>query len=284
VTVSPTSAPPAGVDRLVGPLHVPRVQRERSPTETARYLKDVTLHLVGRQLAARYRRSLFGWLWALAPAVAQLAVVNFVFTKVIPVGVADYAPFLFVGIIAWGWLATSLTLAAGSIEARRDLVMRPGFPTALLPLVSTLVALVDFVLALPVLFVLLALYGTLTPAALFLPVILAIELLLIIGISWLAAPINVFFRDVGHLVGVLLLLGYFLTPIFYAREQAPSSFSVLYELNPMAHLIDAQRAVLLDGELPAFGSLALVAAAAAAIAAAGYAVFALVRHALVDQL
>lgn len=269
------------------PLRAPafRVGPWGSPAPSrARYLAELTIHLVARQLSSRYRRSLLGWLWALALPVAQLAVFNLVFTQIVPVGVRDYPAFLFIGIIAWAWLATSLTLAASSIESRRDLVLRPGFPTPLLPVVATIVALVDYVIALPLVLGLVAVYAGMSPAVLLLPVLLLIQLVLLVGLGWLVSPLNVFFRDVAHVVGLALLLGYFLTPIFYSRASTPSSLSLVFELNPMARLIDAQRSILLDGRLPAAGPLLAVAGGAVLVAGAGYAVFALIRPSLPDQL
>jgi lipopolysaccharide transport system permease protein len=82
----------------------------------------------------------------------------------------------------------------------------------------------------------------------------------------------------------VVLLGFFLTPVFYSREQAPESYGALYDLNPMAQLLDAYRAVLLDGSLPAFGSLALVALAGITVFAAGLGVFISVRQSLPEQV
>jgi lipopolysaccharide transport system permease protein len=260
-----------------------RPARRRTGTRAV-YLKDVCLHLVSRQLSARYRRSLLGWLWALAPPFAQLAVFYFVFTQVIPTTIDDYVAFLFIGIVTWGWFATGLTLAATSVESRRDLVTRPGFPTALLPLVAVAVAFVDYMLTLPVLLVVVALSTGLHATAMLLPVLLAIQFVLIVGIGWVVAPVNVFFRDVGHLVGVVVLLGFFLTPVFYSREQAPDSYDPFYDLNPMAQLLDAHRAVLLDGSLPGLGTLVLVALAAVVAFGVGLGVFMSVRESLPEQV
>ena len=248
------------------------------------YARDVALHLVGRELSSRYRRSLLGWLWSLAPPLTQLAVFHFVFTRVIPLDVPHFAVFLLTGTLAWNWLSTGLTLAASSLEVRRDLVLRPGFPTVLLPLVSVLVGLVDYALALPVLLVAVAFATGLTPEALLLFPLLAVQLLLTAGVAWLVAPLNVYFRDIRHLVGMALMLGFWLTPVFYTRAQVPERFSVIYDFNPMAHLIDAQRTVLLDGAVPAGGPLALVSVASLAVFAAGLAVFLRVRHALPEQM
>ena len=120
------------------------------------YLYDVLVHLVRTELASRHRGSLLGWLWALGPPLFQLLATYFVFTKVIPLDVPNYPVFLLCGILSWTWFARSVGEGVVSLEMRRELVVRPGFTTWLIPLVSVIVALVDFLLALPVLLVALA--------------------------------------------------------------------------------------------------------------------------------
>lgn len=248
------------------------------------YLWDVSLHLVRREFAARHRDALLGWLWAIAPPLLQLVVTNFLFTKIIPLGVKNYPVFLLAGILTWSWFARSLSYASMSLEASRDLVRRPGFPTGVLPLVAVLIGLVDYLLALPILLVTLVATSGLHWSALLLPGLLAIQLVFATGIAWTIAPLQVFFRDVAHMTGIVTMLGYWVTPVFYRQGQVPGRFHLIYELNPMAHLIEAQRSVLLDGSLPAASPLLAVAGAAIVVAAGGYAVFRSLRDLVPDQL
>ena len=248
------------------------------------YLKDVTLHLVGRELATRYRRSLLGWLWSLAPPLLQLAIFHFVFTRLIPLNVENFALFLLTGILAWNLFSTGLSLATGSLERHRNLVLKPMFPTFVLPFVYVLVGFVDYLVALPVLLIAIAVTTGLDMTALVLPVLLAVQLLLTVGLGLVFAPLNVFFRDVAHFVGLGLMLGFWLTPVFYTRSTVPDRFSLVYDLNPMAHLIEAQRNVLLYGVSPSLKSLALVALGSLVVFAAGAALFARSRQTLPEQL
>jgi lipopolysaccharide transport system permease protein len=251
---------------------------------SARYLRDLTLHLVGRALARRHRRSLFGWAWSLALPVAQLAIFSLVFGRILPLNVHNYAAFLFVGISSWTWFSTSTTLAVGSLEGNRSLVLRPRFPAAILPVTAVLTGLVDYLFALPVLLVILGIQVGLSWSVLALVPLAAIQLLLCAAVAWIVAPLNVFFRDVQHAVTIALLLGFYLTPVFYEPSAAPSSLSWIYTYNPMARLIEAQRAILLDGTWPKAGPLILLALVLLAAAAAGFAAFRRVQHRLPDEL
>ena len=100
----------------------------------------------------------------------------------------------------------------------------------------------------------------------------------------LLAPLQVFVRDVRQVVTMAIGLGFWLTPVFYRRTQVPDSLSWLYDINPMARLIEAIRAVLLVGVLPSLEDVGVVAAAAAIALALGWAVFTRLRDAVPEQL
>lgn len=265
--------------RRTAASHRPRVDRARLA-----YLKDLTLHLARRELAIRHRGSLLGWLWSLLPALLLLLVTYFLFTRVIPLGVENYPVFLLVGILAWTWFAGGLRAATGSLEAGRNLVLRPGFPTMLLPLVATLVDLVDYLIALPILFGALALTTGVTVESLLLPVLLVIQLFLVVGLGLVVAPLQLFFRDIRQFVLMAVGFGFWLTPIFYRERQVPETFKPLYDVNPMAHLIEAQRGILLDGAMPPALSTLAVGLVSVFVLVCGCAVFSALRHSLPERL
>ena len=258
--------------------------RPRRGAYSTRYLGDLTTHLVGRALARRHRRSLFGWAWSLALPVAQLAIFSLVFNKILPLNVPHYAAFLFIGITTWTWFSTSATLAVGSLEGNRSLVLRPRFPAAVLPVTAVLTGLVDYLFALPVMVVILALQVGLSWSVVALVPLAAVQLLLCLTVAWVVAPLNVFFRDVQHAVTIALLLGFYLTPVFYEPGAAPSSLSWIYTYNPMARLIEAERTILLDKTWPQAAPLVVLTLVLLAAAAAAFAAFRRVQHRLPDEL
>lgn len=248
------------------------------------YLRDVTLHLVRRELALRYRGTALGWVWSLVPVVLQLSVTQFLFTRVIPLGVPNYPVFLLVGLLAWNHFAGALRMSTSSLEISRNLVLRPGFPTMLLPLVAVLVDFFDYIIALPILFAALALTTGIHVEAALLPVLLLIQLLLSAGIGLLLAPLQLFFKDIRQIVLLVLTLGFWLTPVFYKQRQVPAAFKPIYQANPMAHLIEAQRLILLEGRMPSAVALGLVALAAVLAIGLGCAVFSVVKSSLPEKL
>jgi ABC-type polysaccharide/polyol phosphate export permease len=245
---------------------------------------DVTLQLVRVELAARDRGSVLGWLWSLGPPAFMLAATYFLFTRVFPLDIQNYPVFLLAGILPWTWFSRSLSESTTSLENRRELVLRPGFRTELLPVVAVVVGLVDYLIALPVLLLAIGLTTGLHVEALLLPVLLLLQLAFCVGLGLMLAPLQVFFRDVRQLVGMVVALGFWFTPIFYRRTQVPESLSWLYEINPMAHLIESFRAILIAGTVPSLEDVGIVAAAAAIALVLGGAVFARLRHAVPEQL
>lgn len=241
-------------------------------------------HLVRVELASRHRGSALGWLWALGPPLLQLGATYFVFTRVLPLDIPDYPVFLLVGILAWTAFARSVGDGTSSLEARRELVFRPGFATELLPISAVLVGFVDYLLALPVLVVALAFTtGVHATWGLLLPV-LAVQIVFCAGLALLLAPLQVYLRDVRQLVGIAVAVGFWLTPVFYRRSQVPEEISWIYDVNPMQYLLEAQRQLLIAGTLPDALPLVAVGLASLGIFAAGFAVFSRLRDSIPEQL
>lgn len=254
--------------------------------DSVRYLWDLLLELVSRDIRLRFKRSLLGILWSLVTPLVQLVVLRFVFTTIVPLDIPDFTAFLFIGLIVWAWLQSSLDQAATSIVDNGELVRLAGFPIAILPVVTVAANLIELVLALPVLGVFLWNAGgsPLSPALLLLPLLLAIQFLLLLGVAYLVAALQVTFRDIKHLLGIALMLGFYLSPVFYQVHQVPPRFAVVYTLNPMVHLLGAYRDVLLRGTVPQAGPLLGVALASVVLLIVGYRLFARTSASFVDEL
>jgi ABC-type polysaccharide/polyol phosphate export permease len=250
----------------------------------ARRLVQLTMHLALREVAARHRFTTLGWLWPLARQLAQFAVLLLIFTSVVDLDIPDYPAFLLTGLVAWSWFSNGLTDGTASLVAHRHLLFRPRCPAAVLPVASASVALVDALIALPVLLGIVAANGELAPSILFLPVLVVIQILLVCGLAWLTAAASVYLRDITQIVVVGLLLLFYLTPVFYETARVPDGYEWVIRLNPLTPLLDGYRDVLVEGRLPPAGPVAAVAAGAVAAAATGLAVFQRLRRGFVGEL
>lgn len=257
-----------------------------SPRSTAsrRQLAELVLHLARRQLTSAHRFTLLGWLWPLARQLAQLAVLVFLFSNVLDLGIEHFATFVFAGLLVWSWFAAAASAATASIASGRHLVFSPRFPSIALPLVAVAVPLVDTLVALPVLLVMVALEGTLSPAVLVLPLLLALQFALTAGLVLITSALNVFVRDVQNLVGVGLLLLFYLTPVFYGLKSVPARFHAYLQLNPLTSLVTAVRDVLLEGRLPAAADVGRVLVASFVLLGIGVWLFRRLEPRFVDEL
>jgi lipopolysaccharide transport system permease protein len=233
----------------------------------------LVVHLTARALRSSHHLTLLGWGWPVARQLAQLAVLVFIFGKVLKLHIENYPVFVFVGLMAWTWFAGAISGAASSVLTQRHLVMQPRLPSSVLPIVAIAVPLVDVLFALPVLVLMLGLSTGLGWGLLACPLLLAVQFALLAGLGWLVAGISVFFRDVPNLIAVALLVLFYLTPVFYERSRVPERFRWVLDLNPLTTIIEAYRSLLLGTPGPGAVRLAAVTAASLALAVLGQLAF-----------
>ncbi len=249
------------------------------------YIRDVLRELVARDIKLRYKGSVLGMVWSLLIPLAQLGVFYLVFRFVLPMQIPHYASFIFSGLLVWNWFQTSLCEAAGVITNSRELVKRPGFPIIILPIVTVSTNLLHFLLALPILLFVLRMGGTtLEPVVFVLPLVIVLQFIFTLSLAYLAAAINVLFRDTQHLLGIGLQLLFFLTPIFYSIRTIPASYQPFYQLNPMTHLVEAYRAILLQGHAPDWLPLVILSVCALGLLALGFQIFLQMSYRFVEEL
>jgi lipopolysaccharide transport system permease protein len=246
--------------------------------------RELAVHLALRQLASRHRFSALGWAWPLLRQLAQLGVLLLIFQAILDLEIEDYAAFLFTGLVAWTWFSSGVQEGTEALLAQRHLLLRPRCPAQVLPVVPVIAALADALIALPILLVMVAANGGIGAAALLLPLIAAVQLALMLGIAWITSAANVYLRDVAQIVAVALTLLFYLTPVFYSLEQVPEDYRWVFDLNPLAVLIQAYRDVLGGEQLPSLVPLVEVAGVAALVALVGFAFFARQRRDLIDEL
>ena len=249
------------------------------------YVRDLLLTLVGRDLTLRYKRSVLGIAWSLLTPLAQLGVYYLIFNVLLPLNVPNYLSFLFIGVLVWSWFQGSLLQATSVIVENRELIKRPGFPRAVLPAVTVASYLIHFLLAMPILLVLLALAGIpFTSAILALPLLIVIQFILTLSLAYFTATLYVPFRDTQHLLGVLLNLLFFLSPVFYQSSALPAQYQTLFHLNPMVRLLESYRGIFLDGRWPDGMNLLLLTVPAMVALILGYYVFRKASDHLIDHL
>jgi homopolymeric O-antigen transport system permease protein len=252
--------------------------------DRSRHLGELVLHLTRRQLQSAHRFTLLGWLWPVVRQLTLLAVLVLIFSSVLDLGIEDYALFVFSGLIVWTAFAAGVSAASGSVVNARHLVYTPAFPNPALPLVAVAAPLVDLLVALPVLLVMLVAEGRLHDTALLFPALLILQYGLTAGVALVVSATNVLFRDVNNIVGLFLLLLFYLTPIFYGVRNVPEHLHWVLDVNPMAAQVEATRAVLLEGTAPAWQDLVMLGVVVPALLVLGWWVFRRLEPRFVDEL
>lgn len=253
------------------------------------------LTLVLRELRARYRGSFLGFLWSFLNPLLLMLVYVLVFAVYLRVPMEHYAIFLFTGLLPWLWFSSSLGHATGVIVGSGALVKRILFPAEVLPLVSVLSNLVNFLLSLPLLFLFLLAFGVRPgPMLAFLPLLLTLQLLLTVGLALPLAALNVYLRDVEQILSNVLVLLFFLSPILYPVSTVPGSLRLgdlltiplrpLYFLNPVAGLVQGYQNIIFFGREPHWIHLGMVTAFAVVALWGGYWVFDRLRDSLAEAV
>jgi ABC-type polysaccharide/polyol phosphate export permease len=248
--------------------------------------------LVARELKARYRGSVLGFFWTFVNPLLLLGIYTFVFTVVLSGTRAGtrpepYALFLFCGILPWTWFQSSLLESCSVLIAGGNLIRKVLFPAEILPIVTVFTGLVNFCFGL-VVFAGVALYfgqPIVSPDLVWLPVVIAVQLALTLGLSLMLSSLTVHFRDVRDLLGNLLTLWFWGTPILYTVAEVPERFRTIFLLNPFTHLAVAYQEVLFfDGPFTSWPQLLGLGAVALLVLAAGYFVFDRLRDTLVEEV
>ncbi len=209
--------------------------------------------LVVKELKLRYRGSILGFFWSFLNPLLLMAVYALVFSVYMRIQMEHYPVFMFCGLLPWIWFSASLLEGVNSIVGRGDLITKAFFPPQILPMVTLLSNLINFLLSLPILFIFLWASHVIPEWPLItLPLILLAQLLftfwLVLGLSaW-----YVHFRDLTHILGNLLTLWFFVCPIIYPLKQIPERFRFLVDFNPMALMTLMYQDVFFYNRFPNF--------------------------------
>jgi len=247
--------------------------------------------LVARELKARYRGSVLGFLWTFINPLLLLLVYTFVFGVVMPgaraSGVEPYSLFLFCGLLPWTWFSSALLESCTTLTGSGGLLRKVMFPAEVLPIVTVLTGLVNFLLGLCIV-VAFAIYSgapVFTPDLVWLVPTILVQLVLTVGLALLLSSLSVHFRDIRDLLGNALTLWLFATPIIYPYAQAPERYRWLLDLNPFTHLAVAYQAILFSPAPYVDGRrLAGLGVVAVAVFALGYAVFDRLRDTFAEEV
>ncbi len=221
--------------------------------------RELIRNLVLRDLRARYKGSALGYLWTQLAPLGMMLVYVLVFGLLLPGSIAMFPIFLIVALLPWNFTAEAVTGGARSVIDNAALIKKVYFPREVLPLTAVFSSMVNYLLSLPVMLLLMIAVQLLTIGRLnfawtfaYLPVLLIIQVIMLAGMALFLGAVAVFFRDVVHLVGILVSIWFFLTPVIYPLGVFGDGLAarLVRWLNPMASLIEFYREILYGNPVP----------------------------------
>jgi len=196
--------------------------------------RELLFSLTKKELKVKYRGSALGFFWSLLNPILTMLVYTFVFSIVLRAGIKDFAIFLICALLPFNFLSNSVNYGTGSIIGNSNLVNKIYFPREIIPLSVVFANLINFLLELIALFIVLAVMGYKFYIYLYLlPLVIFVQIFLVAGLTLLVSALNVFFRDLQHLVTILMMVWFFGTPIIYPLSMVPEKFQFIIRANPM---------------------------------------------------
>jgi len=243
--------------------------------ELYRY-RELLWRWILREIGVRYKQSLLGAAWAILQPLTMMAVFTVVFSFLarVPTDGVPYPVFSYVALLPWTFLTTSISFGVPSLVNNLNLVTKIYFPREILPLGAIGASFLDFLIATTIFLPMLLFYRIpFSWTVAWVPLLVVLQIVLMIGATLLGSAVIVRYRDVRFIVPLGLQLWLFASPVIYPVSLVPEWFRPYYMLNPMAGIIDSYRRVVLYGEPPVPGYLGLSAGFALALFVIGYLTF-----------
>jgi len=214
--------------------------------------RHLILTFTTRNLKLKYKSSIFGFLWSLITPLLMMMVYTVVFSYIIRIQVDfPYVVFVLCGLLPWTFFASSLSLASNAILENANLIKKVFFPRVTIPIASVLSNLVNLGVSLILLFGFMGYYDILPNIHITLfPLVILVHLIFTIGLALFFSSLTVFFRDLQHILEIILTIWFYSTPVIYPVSLLSGKLRAVLLLNPMTAIVELYRSVLLYQTLP----------------------------------
>lgn len=261
--------------------------------------RELIINLTLRELRGKYKRSLLGWTWSLLNPLSTMVIFTVVFAYFLqvkpptgkPSGLHSFAFSLLIALLPWNFLSNAINGSMSALVNNSNLIKKVYFPREVLVIANVASWVVSLLIEMAVLAIALMIAGNfVVPWLVPVLVVVLIQTVFVIGIGLALSVLNVYFRDVQHLINIALQLWFYATPIVYplnvVKHHVVHGVDVysLYRLNPMVGFVEAYRSCLYDLRLPALGDIAYLVVVAGVTLFAGMALFARLEPKLAEEL
>ena len=236
--------------------------------------KDILFNFAISDLKIRYRNSVLGVLWSFIEPLLLLAVLFVVFSTMFRFEIPNFPIYLLLGIICYRFFQNGTVIALNSLTNRSATITQIYFPRSIPGLSAGITSAIMLIFELMVLGIFMAVFQFTPPITiLLLPLILALEFILVLGIALPLSVLNVKFKDTEFIWGVVISAGFFLTPIFYQFDMLPQAIQNVLQFSPMVQLVTMAHHVVLYGILPSINTILYALGSISTITVIGYLIF-----------
>jgi ABC-2 type transport system permease protein len=241
--------------------------------EIRRY-RELIWALAMKELHVRYKRSALGFLWALLNPLLMMIIYTMVFSTIMRTSVPNYSIFLISTLLPWTFFSQALSYSVDSIVSNGELLKKVYVPKSVFPMAAVLSNIINFLLSMVPLFLLLIVFRfPFHWTWIYFLIPFASLILLTLGFSFFFAMANVFFRDMAHILQVILQAWFYFSPILYPLDFIPEHYRILFRFNPLLYPLNGFRLAIYYGMLPSPQSVAMSLAGGLAVLTIGYYLF-----------
>lgn len=236
-------------------------------------------------LKIRYRNSILGFFWTFLEPLLMLSVLYIVFTNLFKSQIADFPLYILLGIILWNMFSRGTSTGLGSILSRGTMLTQIYFPREIPAISAAITSFLMLCFELIVFGIFMVAFRFVPPITIiFLPFVLLIEFILVLGISLPLSVLNVRYRDVQFIWTVVLQVGFFLTPIFYKSDILPQKFQKILYFSPMVQIVNMAHDVVLSGMFPTSESIGVTVGITLVVFVVGYSIFRRMQVRIMEEL
>ncbi|NFI51510.1 ABC transporter permease [Clostridium botulinum] len=247
--------------------------------------REMLSNLVKKDLRTRYKGSALGFLWTFVNPLFQLIVYTIVFSVIMRVNVDKFYIYLFIALIPWIFFTTAIQGSSSCIISNKDLIKKIYFPRIIIPISVVNSAFMNMLFSMVIVFIALLVSGIgLSKYVIFLPVIMAIGYLFTLGLSFLLSALTVYFRDLEHILGIIIMGWFYATPIVYTVDMIPEKYLSIFNLNPMVQIMQVYREILYYKQMPNFNGLGSVIIYSLIMITIGYTIFQKLQKGFAEEL
>lgn len=239
-----------------------------------RHYREFLKSNVKKDIRGKYKGSFLGVLWSFINPLLSVLVYAIVFPYIMRIKVENYLIYLITGIIPWTFFTSSINMGLISVLSNADIIKKVYFPRIILPISTVTSCLVNFLISclIIVLFCLGSGLG-ISFQILWLPLIAIIQYIMLLGFTFILSAIEMYMRDIEHIVNFILSMAFYVTPILYTPDIFPENLAWVLKVNPMAYLVNAYRSIFFYQKMPDLIGLGVVSIFSIFLFMIGYLIF-----------